>query len=67
MPNRNAVTVGVMLSIAVVVGCSARVSAPLSTTASVIVNGMDAKMQIVRCHQLEWYRTIELGGAHSGA
>jgi hypothetical protein len=33
----------------------------------VTVDSHEAKFQIVKCTQLEWYRTIDIGGNFSGA
>ena len=42
--------------------CSPKPQIPLSSTASVTVNGNDARINVVKCYQQEWYRTIEIGG-----
>jgi hypothetical protein len=47
--------------------CSAKPQTQLSSTASVTVNGNDAKINVVKCSQLEWYRTIDIGGDFAGA
>jgi hypothetical protein len=47
--------------------CSPKPQTQLSSTASVTVNGNDAKINVVKCTQLEWYRTIEIGGDFAGA
>jgi hypothetical protein len=57
----------VALAVAVLAGCTPRPQTPLAGTASVTVNGNDAKFQIVKCTQVEWYRTIDIGGNFSGA
>lgn len=66
MLNRIA-AVTIALSVAVVGACTPRPQTPLGGTASVTVNGNDAKFQIVKCTQVEWYRTIDIGGNFSGA
>jgi hypothetical protein len=47
--------------------CSPKPPSQISSTASVTVNGNDAKINVVKCSQLEWYRTIEIGGDFAGA
>jgi Mycobacterium 19 kDa lipoprotein antigen len=47
--------------------CSPKAPSQLSSTASVAVNGNDAKINVVKCSQLEWYRTIDIGGDFDGA
>ncbi|MGA7052430.1 MAG: lipoprotein LpqH, partial [Mycobacterium sp.] len=37
-----------------------------SSTASVTVNGNDSRIHTVKCSQLEWYRTIDVGGDLAG-
>jgi ipoprotein LpqH len=66
MLNRIA-AVTIALSVAVLGACTPRPQTPLGGTASVTVNGNDAKFQIVKCTQVEWYRTIDIGGNFSGA
>jgi Mycobacterium 19 kDa lipoprotein antigen len=55
------------LAVAGLGGCSPKAPTQLSSTASVAVNGNDAKINVVKCSQLEWYRTIEIGGDFAGA
>jgi hypothetical protein len=57
----------VVLAVAVLGACTPRPQAPLAGTASVSVDGNSAKFQIVKCTQVEWYRTIEIGGNFAGA
>ncbi|WP_420715818.1 lipoprotein LpqH [Mycobacterium sp. 663a-19] len=59
--------VAVALSVAVLGACTPRTQTPAGGTASVTVNGNDAKFQIVKCTQVEWFRTIDIGGNFSGA
>ena len=66
MLNRIA-AVTIALSVAVLGACTPRPQTPLGGTASVTVNGNDAKFQIVKCTQVEWYRTIDIGGNFAGA
>lgn len=55
------------LAIAGFGACSPKAQTQLSSTASVTINGNDAKMNVVKCSQLEWYRTIDIGGDFAGA
>jgi len=57
----------VALCVAVLGACTQRPQTPLGGTASVTVNGHDAKFQIVKCTQMQWYRTIDIGGNFAGA
>jgi hypothetical protein len=66
MLNRIA-AVAATLTVAVVGACTPRPQTPLVGTASVTVDSHEAKFQIVKCTQLEWYRTIDIGGNFSGA
>jgi hypothetical protein len=47
--------------------CSPKPPSQISSTASVTVNGNDAKINVVKCSQLEWYRRIDIGGDFAGA
>jgi hypothetical protein len=47
--------------------CASPPRTPLVNTASVTVNGVEAKFDVVRCTQVQWYRTIKMGGKLSGA
>jgi hypothetical protein len=67
MPNRIAAAAGAAPTVAVLGACSSSPQTPLSSAASVTVNGNDAQLQIVKCGQLQWYRTIDIGGDYSGA
>src|ERR1700757_5275573 len=57
----------VVLAVAVLGACTPRPQTPLGGTASVTVNSNEAKFQIVKCTQVEWYRKIEIGGDFAGA
>lgn len=59
--------VAAVLAVAGLGACTARPQTPLSGSASVTVDGKDAKIPVVKCHQQEWYRTIEIGGDFAGA
>jgi lipoprotein LpqH len=66
MRNRIAVP-GAALAVAVLGACTPLPQTPLSSTASVTVNGNDAKFNVVKCTQVQWYRTIYIGGDFAGA
>jgi lipoprotein LpqH len=66
MRNRIAVPVAA-LAVAVLGACTPLPQTPLSSTASVTVNGNDAKFNVVKCTQVQWYRTIYIGGDFAGA
>ncbi|VAZ85670.1 putative lipoprotein LppE [Mycobacterium persicum] len=55
------------LSVAVLAACGTPLDARISSTATVRVNGNEVRPHLVRCVQLEWYRTIEVGDGDSGA
>jgi ipoprotein LpqH len=55
------------LAVGVLGACTPRPQTELAGTASVTVNGHDEKFQIVKCSQVQWYRTIDIGGDLSGA
>ena len=67
MPNRIAAAAGATFTVVVLSACSALPQTPLASTASVTVDGHDAKIQVVKCGQLGWNRTIDIGGDFSGA
>ena len=67
MQNRIAAATAAVLAVAALGACSSRPQSQISSTASVTVNGNDAKINVVKCSQLEWYRTIDIGGDVAGA
>ncbi|OBI14052.1 MULTISPECIES: lipoprotein LpqH [unclassified Mycobacterium] len=67
MGNRMVVVAAAALAVAGLGACSPKAQTQLSSTASVTVNGNDAKINVVKCSQLEWYRTIDIGGDFAGA
>ena len=67
MENRIAAAIAAVLAVAGLGACSPKPRTQISSTASVTVNGNDAKINVVKCHQLEWYRTIDIGGDFAGA
>ena len=66
MRNRIAV-VAAAVTVALLGACTPRPPTQLSSTASVTVNGNDANFHIVKCSQLQWTRTIDIGGNFAGA
>jgi ipoprotein LpqH len=60
------VAVAATVAVAVLGACTPRPQTPLAGTASVTINGNAAKFNIVNCSQVEWYRTIRIGGDLSG-
>jgi lipoprotein LpqH len=64
--NRIAV-VAAAVTVALLGACTPRPPTQLSSTASVTVNGNDANFHIVKCSQLQWTRTIDIGGNFAGA
>jgi len=65
MPNRIAAAATAALAIFVLGACGSQTA--ISSTASVTVDGKDARMQAVKCSQIDWYRTIDIGGDFAGA
>jgi hypothetical protein len=65
--NRIAAASVAVLAVAGLGACSPRHQTQISSTASVTVNGNDTKINTVNCTQLEWYRTIDIGGSFAGA
>lgn len=47
--------------------CSSGPTTPLVGTATVTVNGVAAQFDTVKCTQVQWYRTIHIGGKLAGA
>ncbi len=66
MGNRIGVVVAA-LTVALLGACTPRPPTQLSSTASVTVNGNEANFHIVKCGQLGWTRTIDIGGNFAGA
>lgn len=67
MHKRIGALVAAALAVAGLGACSPKSQTPLSSSASVTVNGTDAKINVVKCYQQEWYRTIDIGGDFAGA
>jgi hypothetical protein len=51
-----------MLAVAGLAACTPKPQSPVSGSATVTVNGDDAHMNAVRCTQMDWFRTIHIGG-----
>lgn len=67
MPDRRAAAVVAALAVALLGACSSRPPSQIASTASVTIDGNDRNFHIVKCGQLEWTRTIDIGGDFSGA
>lgn len=67
MHNRIVVVAAAALAVGGLDACSLKPQSPISSTASVTVNGNDANFHVVKCSQLGWYRTIDIGGDFAGA
>ena len=55
------------LTVALLGACTSQPPTQLSSTASVTVNGNDRNFHVVKCGQLEWTRTIDIGSDFAGA
>ena len=55
------------LGVAVLGACGSSSATRISSTATVRINGSEIRPQLVRCVQVEWYRTIDIGNGDSGA
>jgi ipoprotein LpqH len=62
MPNRIAASTAAALAALVLGACGSGSQTATSGTASVTVNGNDTTIHIVKCSQVDWYRTIDIGG-----
>ncbi|BBX63398.1 putative lipoprotein LppE [Mycobacterium saskatchewanense] len=67
MPHRVTVAAVSVFALIGIAACSPKPQTQLSSTASVTVDGNDANMNVVKCTQQEWYRTIDIGGDFAGA
>lgn len=56
-----------MLGAGALAACTSPPQTPLASTASVTVNGVKATFDVVKCTQVQWYRTIHIGHKLSGA
>ncbi|OBH10239.1 lipoprotein LpqH [Mycobacterium sp. E3247] len=67
MRDRIAAAVVAALAVTMIAACTPRPPTRLSSTASVTVNGSETKFNVVKCGQLQWTRTIDIGGDFAGA
>lgn len=61
------ITAAAVFVVAFLGACDAEPRSALSNTASVTVDGKDAKVAVVKCTQVQWYRMIRIGGDFAGA
>ena len=66
MRNRIVAAVAV-LAVALLGACTSRPGTQISSTASVTVDGKDSNFHVVKCGQMQWTRTIDIGGSFAGA
>lgn len=66
MRNRT-VAAAAVLTAALLGACASHPPTHISSSASVTVNGIDRNFHIVKCGQLQWTRTIDIGSEFSGA
>ncbi|WP_231973700.1 MULTISPECIES: lipoprotein LpqH [unclassified Mycobacterium] len=59
--------IAVAIGVALVAACTSRPATQLSSTASVAVDGNATNFHVVKCSQLDWRRTIEIGSTFAGA
>lgn len=62
MQNRIVAATAAVLAAVGLGACTPKPQAAVSGEATVTVNGDDARINSVRCTQVEWYRTIYIGG-----
>ncbi|MGD1169992.1 lipoprotein LpqH [Mycobacterium seoulense] len=67
MRDRIAAAVAAALAVTVVGACTPQPPTRLASTASVTVNGNETKFNVVKCGQVQWTRTIDIGGDFAGA
>ncbi len=67
MRNRIVAAAAVALVVAVLGACTPRPQNQTSDRATVTVDGKDSKFQMVNCTQVQWIRTIDIGGDFAGA
>jgi hypothetical protein len=65
--NRIVAAIAAVLAVAGLGACTSRPPTQISSTASVTVNGNDANFHVVKCGQIGWTRTIDIGGNFAGA
>lgn len=66
MRNRT-VAAAAVLTVALLGACTSHPPTHISSSASVTVNGANRNFHIVKCGQLQWTRTIDIGSEFSGA
>ncbi|WP_077087837.1 lipoprotein LpqH [Mycobacterium rhizamassiliense] len=66
MRNRTVVAIAA-LTVALLAACTSRPVPQISSTAAVTVDGKDANFHVVKCGQMQWTRTIDIGGSFAGA
>ena len=66
MRHRTAAATAVLLA-ALLAACGGQPRTQVASAASVTVNGNDAKLNVVKCTQVQWYRTINIGSDKAGA
>jgi ipoprotein LpqH len=65
--NRIAAAAVAAVAVAALASCTSRPQTAMSSTASVTVNGTGTDFHVVKCTQVEWLRTIQIGSDFSGA
>lgn len=66
MRNRTVAAVAA-LTVALLAACTSRSAPQISSTASVSIDGNNANFHVVKCGQVQWTRTIDIGGSFAGA
>lgn len=56
-----------VLATSVLGACTSEPRTAVVSTAAVTVNGIETKFNVVTCSQVQWYRTIRIGGRLAGA
>jgi ipoprotein LpqH len=64
---RNRIVLAAVLSVALLGACTPHPPNQISSTAAVTVDGKDSNFHVVKCGQLQWTRTIDIGGDFAGA
>lgn len=67
MRNRIVAATAAALAVAALASCTSRPQTQLSSTASVSVNGNGGDFHVVKCTQVQWIRTIDIGSDMAGA
>ncbi len=61
------VAAAAVLTVALVGACTSRPPTQIASTASLTVNGNDRSFHVVKCGQMDWTRTIDIGSDFAGA